>query len=283
MSWWKKAVFVASYALYKLALLWEIRSPKRAMIGFEARYSLSNLFHTLLPGRTRQPVLYTGPGRIETRLGTFEVRPGTQDAAIVSPAFERLDWNLFRRKIREEITTGNQIWFVDAGANIGTFSVRAALSFPTLKVWSVEPAPDNLRLLRANIGVNGLQEDRVTVLPFAGSSAAGRLRLEFHRLQPGDSHLSTGSHQRGVEVQGAPLDQILPEPRPGTTLILKADVEGHERELLTGAHKLLKTVDRCWLWVEDIHDRPGLYEFLRGAGFTFADKRTPYNSWWLKK
>jgi hypothetical protein len=50
-------------------------------------------------------------------------------------------------------------YFIDAGANVGTWSLLAALHAQA-SVLAIEPAPDTLRVLRANIALNGL-EDRV--------------------------------------------------------------------------------------------------------------------------
>ncbi|MGH9164511.1 MAG: hypothetical protein ACRDZW_03220, partial [Acidimicrobiales bacterium] len=56
--------------------------------------------------------------------------------------------------------------FVDVGANIGTSTVDALLHFGFGRAVCVEPDAANLRLLRLNVTLNGL-EDRVEILPLA--------------------------------------------------------------------------------------------------------------------
>ena len=64
--------------------------------------------------------------------------------------------------------------FVDVGANIGFFTLAVAQRAAQGKVWSIEPDPQNVRLLRANVMLNGL-EGRVEVHHAAASDAAGEV------------------------------------------------------------------------------------------------------------
>ncbi len=122
--------------------------------------------------------------------------------------------------------------FVDVGAHVGFHSVLAAqLVGPAGKVFAVEPAPWAVELLRANVWRQGID---VTVLPFAASDAAGTVRLALEEAHRSGAHLTEA--EDAVEVQAAPLDELLPDVAVD---VLKVDVEGAEPLVLRGASNLL--------------------------------------------
>ena len=149
--------------------------------------------------------------------------------------------HIFRRLMER------RAWFrdglaIDAGANLGWYSVLLErLSGGTASVLACEPDPANLELLHGNLALNGVQG--VEVLAAALSDHAGTASL--HRY--GDINRGRHSLQRhnrsadSVEVALVTLDSELDRRgfgKRGITL-LKADVEGHEPELLAGASEAL--------------------------------------------
>jgi FkbM family methyltransferase len=278
-----KIRFAIGYGLSKLALLWEVKSPRWTFFAFELRYSFANWWHGLRDVKQERPVLYNGPSLIKTVMGDYEVRPGTQDAAIISPAFERADWDELISVLESESRQAGEIWFLDVGANIGTFSVRMAKLYPAIRTWAFEPAPANIRILERNLALNAAGRAMPTVCPVAVSDANGEALLQFSALQPGDSHLETSdSVENAVRVQTKRLDQLVPRPPVGTTIVAKLDVEGHEQKVLDGMKGLLDSGAACWMWIEDIFHTEALYAKLHDLGFRFERKITPYNSWWMR-
>lgn len=132
---------------------------------------------------------------------------------------------------------------IDAGANLGWYSVLfERLSGGTASVLACEPDPANLELLRGNLALNRAQG--VQVLAAALSDHIGTASL--HRY--GDINLGRHSllrSERSLEAVDVGLTTLDAEmERRGLTdreiTILKADVEGHEPELLAGAPLALK-------------------------------------------
>jgi len=120
--------------------------------------------------------------------------------------------------------------FIDAGANIGTVTIPAAVA--GVRVIAYECAAENIRFLSAAIAANGV-EDRVTVckaalwdrpgtLPFSGGSAWGRV--------------SDSGAQR---VEATTLDDDLPASQ--IVKVVKLDVEGAELHVMRGMQRLIRT------------------------------------------
>jgi FkbM family methyltransferase len=133
--------------------------------------------------------------------------------------------------------------FVDVGAHVGFHSVLAGqLVGRAGKVFAVEPAPWALELLRANVWRHGLD---VKVLPIAASDAAGTVRLALEEAHRSGAHLTEA--REALEVQAAPLDELLPDVAVD---VLKVDVEGAEPLVLRGARALIERSPRLLAVVE---------------------------------
>ena len=60
----------------------------------------------------------------------------------------------------------NKITFWDIGANIGIYSIYAALSHKNIQIISFEPSTSNLRVLSQNISKNNLSQ-KINICQFA--------------------------------------------------------------------------------------------------------------------
>ena len=122
--------------------------------------------------------------------------------------------------------------FVDIGANIGYYSCLARQS--GTHVIAVEPVPQNLEFLYANLLANGWQD--VEVFPVALTESPG-IGLMFG----GGTGASLVNGWAGASdvwrtpVPLATLDGLLGNRFPGRRLLVKIDVEGAELSLLRGA------------------------------------------------
>jgi FkbM family methyltransferase len=134
--------------------------------------------------------------------------------------------------------------FVDAGANIGYFSVLAAqLVGPEGRVFSVEPDPGNLRILRANLWRRGCAN--TTVLPIAAWPEATHLNLQSN---PEDGAVTQvgGDEQTGGMVPAAPLDDLI----PGPVHYLKVDTELTDHVVVKSAERLIRENSSMLVTVE---------------------------------
>ena len=156
--------------------------------------------------------------------------PGPVVRVFLDRPFDPVTVPAFRRALRPGMRV------VDVGAHIGFYTLLAAHCVGSGgRVWAIEPAPDNLAVLRANIERSGAAH--VSLLPVAaGARPAAR---ELHLASSSDMHslyphaLQTTAET--VPVEQRPLDALV----EGAVDLVKIDVEGAEYEVLDGMRRIL--------------------------------------------
>jgi len=142
--------------------------------------------------------------------------------------------------------------FVDVGAHLGGFTLRAARR--SRLVLAIEPDPRNYYYLIMNVSLNKLTN--VIVMPFAAYSTTGIAKLNISR----QSELSsiTDMHRKKtvstIWVPTMPLDNIVRICNLDRVDVVKIDVEGAEFEVIIGATQILRTY-RPTLLIEIHGDR----------------------------
>ena len=123
--------------------------------------------------------------------------------------------------------------FVDVGANIGSYTVLAS-GVVGARTIAVEPIPATFLSLELNAALNGLT-DLVELKCLGLSDRQGVLR--FTASLDTVNHVATENESAdSVEVCVATLDEVLQGRSP---TVIKIDVEGHEKAVLSGATKTL--------------------------------------------
>lgn len=120
---------------------------------------------------------------------------------------------------------------LDVGANVGFTALTAARA--GAHVVAVEPHPDNLRLLRANVERNHAD---VEVVAAAAWDAAGTVTLA-------EATTNTGDHRAGVHVAGRSEVEVpavrLDDIATGSVGLVKLDTQATEHVALRGARELI--------------------------------------------
>ena len=151
--------------------------------------------------------------------------------------------------------------FIDAGANVGSYTVLAA-AVAGADVVAFEPDPGTVRALRRNVELNRVAA-RVDVRECALGAESGIADFTVGRdttnriAQPSD----TGTRR----VPLTTLDAVL-DGRPPT--LIKLDVEGYEPEVLAGAGKSLAAASLLAVIAEG--SGSGTVDVLSGFGFARA-------------
>lgn len=159
--------------------------------------------------------------------------------------------------------------FVDVGAHIGFYTLRAArLVGPDGMVVAFEPNPENYSLLARNVRSNRLSNVlalNMGVSDFVGEAELVAYKNEALGVDPAFTRLRRmGQHGGGLTVAVSDLDTSLDSVGVSQVDWLKIDAEGHELQILRGAKKTLRS-PRIKLIVEIEDERAG--EFLTSMGF----------------
>ncbi|HYG27335.1 MAG TPA: FkbM family methyltransferase [Caulobacteraceae bacterium] len=183
----------------------------------------------------RDPLLLED-AEVEVRgVGRFHARARTDDLWHVLPAREAV----IVKAIRERLRPGDT--FVDAGANIGFYTVMAAhLVGPRGRVIAFEMMPDTAAILRRHVEMNGLTN--VTVVEQALSERAGEA-VEAHVVDGkfGQASLSSDKGGRSISVATTTLDLALSDV--SSVRLMKMDIEGAEERALRGAEQALGRIE----------------------------------------
>lgn len=179
-------------------------------------------------------------------------------------------WQVFVRRVYP--VDGSEAVIVDAGANIGFFTLFAARQAQHAKLISIEPFPESYRRLLENVHNRHL-EDRVTCLNYAlGGRAEIRMmkvgaRSQARSVLPFDP----SRHDGMVSVPTKTLGEVFQEQALSNVDLLKMDVEGAEYETLFSAPvALLQCINRIALeYHPDVqgYTTAELFEYLERAGF----------------
>jgi len=166
-------------------------------------------------------------------------------------------WRCFNEKEPETLDwidqyVRNEGVFLDIGANVGVYSIYAALRYPNLKVIAFEPEYSNLHLLKDNILANSL-ENRVSIYSIALGNENGISHLHIQDATPGAALHTVSRSNLDVTYEGKKviwkegvatmaLDHFLREAGLKANFI-KIDVDGNEKEILEGACQTLSLPD----------------------------------------
>ncbi|MDA8778752.1 FkbM family methyltransferase [Candidatus Pelagibacter bacterium] len=165
--------------------------------------------------------------------------------------------------------------FWDIGANIGLYSIYAAVKFKDIKIISFEPSTSNTRTLSRNISINNL-ENKISIFPLAlsdkeniisyfnetrfseGSSISNfNSDIDYRGEIVKENQIKNKYNLFGTSIDNLILNEILTVPN-----YIKIDVDGIEHLILKGAENLLKNKNLKELSIEMNPTYVKQYEFI---------------------
>ncbi len=148
--------------------------------------------------------------------------------------------------------------FFDVGANVGMYSVFAAI-INDIKVFSFEPEANNFQILMENIVINNLTE-KITSYPIGISDVSIFTTLHMGKFDKGGSHNTVGSpldhnlkNKESVYKQGiftTSLDELISLWGMPVPNYLKIDVDGIESKIINKSQNLLANKELYSVLVE---------------------------------
>lgn len=231
-----------------------------APIAFRGK---ARLLHSLCPHR----------GECDARIFGYNVSLYLEDyiqRSIFLRTFEPQETQLVASYLRRGMT------FVDAGANIGYFSLLAASIVGSEGiVYAFEPSPIEVCRLKANVSRNAI--DRIIVVESGLGSRPGLIELfvpiTFENRSP--TMVPHDGQGQAVPVAVTTLDAFCAERGIERIDLLKMDVEGFESDIVRGSDSLLKNrrikgilceFNQTWL-VANGTSGDELYDLIRSYGY----------------
>lgn len=208
------------------------------------------------------------PATLEVKgYGRFACRPRMDDLFHILPQAQPG----VRRAIEARLKPG--MTFIDAGANIGFFTILGArLVGPDGRAIAVEMIPQAAAILRHHVEINGLSN--VTVVQQALSSRGGEEIV---------AHVPRDHAGQATIVAAQIRDYAMDEVRVATTTLdeiardcaridfMKVDLEGAEAMAFEGARAMLaRTAALVFETRPDDADSGRAAELVRAAGFTLT-------------
>lgn len=157
---------------------------------------------------------------------------------------------------------------IDAGANVGTFTLYAARRAPDSKILAVEPFPETRAQCVEHIEKNGLA-DRVVIRPWALGKADGRGFMNEDDGTPSSSRgvIETNS-ATGRVVETVSLETLLERENLKHVDLLKIDIEGSEHDVfLSASDETLRKIDRIAMEYHPNASKSILFDRLIRGGF----------------
>lgn len=150
-----------------------------------------------------------------------------------------------RRTYYVDLPTNTPV-IIDGGAHIGLTTLYLHSLYPQATFICIEPNPQNLNLLKANLKDNNVE--KVTIIPKALSGHEGKVKLFSNPRWTVFSSLKSGGwtgEEKGefIEVETIGLSSFLKNHID----LLKLDIEGEETTVIREAQNQLKFVDHLIL------------------------------------
>lgn len=174
-------------------------------------------------------------------------------------------WVIFFRE-EYKIPNGAQV-VIDAGANIGTFSVYAS-GKNVKKIYAIEPFPETHEQLSANIKLNNLS-DKVDMKAIALADSTGTRTMDLSE-GPSQSRglLQASEMDQGLKVSTYTLADFLKSIGQDQVDLLKIDIEGGEHEVFhSSSDETLRKIKSIAMEYHPNKPKKELFDRIQRANF----------------
>jgi FkbM family methyltransferase len=174
--------------------------------------------------------------------------------------------DVWERELKKVFQWKKGMKFLDIGAHIGRYTVRAGLNIGKEgKIVAIEPNTDNFKLLVENLRLNSLQN--CIPLNIAAYSSDTQLSL----YMGGDSAKNSVKEDSGKScctVQARALDQVLAEVGVDEVNLIKIDVEGAEYDVLKGLVNTLRKGSPMVVVEVLEHDTDRIIQYMHNLNYS---------------
>ena len=198
---------------------------------------------------------------------------------VSSPGELKVFWEIFVRRCYRPPAECRIV--LDAGANVGIFSVWAAKRLPKARIIALEPFPATAAAFRHNVLLNQLEE-RVQLIQVGLAAQSGECLMRSEGESPDRNLIRPGKDEIAgypVRVPCLTLVALFDQLRLASVDFLKMDIQGSEWEvLLSTPTSVLRSIQRIQLEYHEVracfHYTPErLFAHLAMAGHVLIYRR----------
>jgi FkbM family methyltransferase len=201
--------------------------------------------------------------RLGEKAQHFTLRTGRiGDLFVLYEILARGAYRISEKLIPHEVKT-----IIDCGANIGIAALYFASTYPNAKIYSIEPDPSSFSILK----LNAAQESRI--FPIHGCIVAEKTDVaKFETQGPAwGRKLSAAQSATSISVPAITLDEIVRDHNIKLIDLIKMDIEGAERNVLSTGNYLAQTQNI----VAELHEAYTFSDFSKAVARYALRARPP--------
>ncbi len=157
--------------------------------------------------------------------------------------------------------------FIDAGANVGYYTIIAGKINPKIKILAIEPETVNLGFLKRNIQLNKIKN--VQVFEGIANNRTGKATLFISPNSSGE-HSTVIKNNKKLLVNSTTIDELVKKLNLSPSII-KIDVEGAEGDVIKGSIRTINKYRPDLIFEYSLRNKnnPSIFKQLSQNGYHF--------------
>jgi FkbM family methyltransferase len=193
------------------------------------------------------PLMYTKFGAEHFVIDTRDKSGGAKQI-FAEGTYDFVDFTLTLKLLQQhKVYQGVPTLLIDVGANIGQICIIAVARGYSKRAIAIEPEPQNCRLLRANIALNGLTETISVHESACGMFDNETMDLELSEDNLGDHRIrltdlpghDNEDKRHKIQIRSNTLDTLC-SAEPAENALIWMDTQGYEGYVVAGARHWLE-------------------------------------------
>ncbi len=197
-------------------------------------------------------------------------RPSS-DLNVFNQVYEYKEYQPVVEVFKKHFPNVSELNFIDAGSNIGLTSVFFSKFFPNSRFINIEPDTSNFETMSYNLAANGIES--VEQIKGGVWSTNSYLNIVSDFRDKNDWSFRVEETQEPTDIKAYSINHLIEKNKFDCIDILKIDIEGSEKEVLTSAKADVSYLAKTKCIAIEIHDefdcREAIYEVLKKYNFEF--------------
>jgi FkbM family methyltransferase len=197
-------------------------------------------------------------------------RPSS-DMDVFSQIYRYVEYKPVVEAFQKHFPRVKKLNFIDAGSNIGLTSVYFSKFFPGSNFITIEPDDANFDMMSFNLSANKIETLDKVKGGIWSTNAYLRIVSDFRDKKDWSFRVEEAATETNLKAFS--INYLLQKNGFETIDILKIDIEGSEKEVLTSAKADVSYLAKTKCVAIEIHDefdcREAIYEVLRQYNFDF--------------